>query len=124
MKSSQLRRNDYLKGVTGSVPEKVRAPSRSHIRPISRGVVGRVRVVRQSFWVRRGLCTPSVGERAVKRTRLILGGVGRRQLGAGFRPDSANVLAGADEKARRGDRHKCHEQGIFDQILTRFIREE
>src|ERR1019366_4547797 len=83
------------------------------------------RSTRRNSWRRRGRCTPSAGKRrpgfsgGIGPRLLHGGGVGRRQLGAGFPPDSANFSPGADEKGRRGKRHKGHEQGVFDQILDR-----
>ena len=58
------------------------------------------------------------------RTRPLDGGVGCRQLGAGFHPDALHILAGADEETRRGQSDEGHQKGIFDQILTGLIREE
>src|ERR1035437_9212388 len=36
-------------------------------------------------------------------------------------PDLGNLAAGANKKRCRGQRHKCHEQGVFDEILALFF---
>src|ERR1039457_6774152 len=47
--------------------------------------------------------------------------VRRRELAVGSRPDAFDAVAGAQEKSRRSQRHKCHEQGVFDEILALFV---
>src|ERR1035437_3629875 len=47
-----------------------------------------------------------------------------RELAVRRRPDAFDVVSGAQEKSRRSQRHKCHEQGIFDEILALFVSPE
>src|SRR5689334_19570640 len=51
-------------------------------------------------------------------------GVRRAQLAIGRRPDTLDTAARANEKCRGSQRHKSHEQRVFDQVLSGFVDEK
>src|ERR1035441_9187249 len=49
---------------------------------------------------------------------------GVRQLFVADGPNRVDAAAGAQEESGRSQRHKCHEQGVFDQVLPLFVLPE